>query len=514
MAEVSHTYDESTPLLAIGQRSPRESRKRWLVLFISSLLILGADLGVTISSTPQLEIFEEILCHNYYGSHDGPAGTMIDERLCKSAEVQTELALINGWKDTWDLVPGIALSLPYGVLSDHWGRRPVFMLSLLGIMLGELWVRIVCFFPNVFSLRLVWLSALPKIIGGGDRVAASMAMVMIADLFSEEERATALFRLFTFVLISEILGMPISAYLMRFTPWLPFNLGLGIAMVSSLFVFCIPETLTDAKEKMRQSSTPAVNEEDAVLEESSKDATVLQAILHRARRLQEALGFIWSDAAIVISLFGLFISPLVRLMTPVLLQYASKKFDWNLAQASLLLSLRGGFSLGNYVILMPALSSWITTHLRMPAQWKDLRLAQANVLLSIVGLFIVFLAGSPATLMTGLVFVALGFGFPIVCWSFVTSRVPADHVGTLYAAGSVMTAFGGIVMLPAVTYAFRFGLHLGNAWLGLPFLLAALLYFLVFVAFLFIRLEKRVDINEAGVHVGELSLQEHLEDSS
>lgn len=39
---------------------------------------------------------------------------------------------------------GILLSLPFGILSDHWGRKPVLYLSVLGLMLSETWIRLVC----------------------------------------------------------------------------------------------------------------------------------------------------------------------------------------------------------------------------------------------------------------------------------------------------------------------------------------------------------------------------------
>jgi hypothetical protein len=35
---------------------------------------------------------------------------------------------------------------------------------------------------------MVWLSAVFKIIGGGDQVLTAIAMVIVADVFSEDER--------------------------------------------------------------------------------------------------------------------------------------------------------------------------------------------------------------------------------------------------------------------------------------------------------------------------------------
>ena len=47
------------------------------------------------------------------------------------------------------LAIAMLLSLPYGILSDHWGRKPVMYMGLAGILLGELWVRLVCMFKYV-----------------------------------------------------------------------------------------------------------------------------------------------------------------------------------------------------------------------------------------------------------------------------------------------------------------------------------------------------------------------------
>lgn len=44
------------------------------------------------------------------------------------------------------------------------------------------------YFSNVMPLRMVWLSGLFRIIGGGDQVVVSNSLVMVADMVSEEER--------------------------------------------------------------------------------------------------------------------------------------------------------------------------------------------------------------------------------------------------------------------------------------------------------------------------------------
>lgn len=36
-------------------------------------------------------------------------------------------------------------------MADRWGRKPLVYLSMLGILLGEVWVRIVCKLVKLFS---------------------------------------------------------------------------------------------------------------------------------------------------------------------------------------------------------------------------------------------------------------------------------------------------------------------------------------------------------------------------
>lgn len=217
---------ETEPLLANTIRAvhaPRaSSSKKLLVLGVCCVLILAVDFGFFMASAPQTAIFEEIICRNHGLQSRASNGTSGGVDPCKSELVQGELALVLGYKDTFDVLPGefgifrdcifvpaadgigILLSLPFGILSDRWGRKPVLYLSCVGLILSEAWVRAVCkesqssrapavtdipgYFSDHLPLRMVWLSGLWRMIGGGDQVAVNVCFVMIADIFSEEER--------------------------------------------------------------------------------------------------------------------------------------------------------------------------------------------------------------------------------------------------------------------------------------------------------------------------------------
>lgn len=121
--------------------------------------------------------------------------------------------------------------------------------------------------------------------------------------------------------------------------------------------------------------------------------------------------------------------------------------------------------------------------------WKDLRLSEGSGFLSVVGFLVMSLAWTPVWLCLGLVLLSLGSAFAVTSRSFITSLVLPDHVGTLYSAAAVVQSVGALVAGPLLAYLFRLGLHLGGAWLGLPFLQAAALFLLAFIAISRIRFE-------------------------
>jgi len=58
--------------------------------------------------------------------------------------VQSKLASVMGWSDLFEAMPGIFLAVPYGILADRFGRKWLFVLSLVGVILDSTWVLIIC----------------------------------------------------------------------------------------------------------------------------------------------------------------------------------------------------------------------------------------------------------------------------------------------------------------------------------------------------------------------------------
>lgn len=84
-------------------------------MVLGAILLLALDFGSYLGTPPQIEIFEDIICRGYYAKlNQTSSGTTtllhpLDDAICKVAPVQSELALVNGWKGTFDVLPSTSL---------------------------------------------------------------------------------------------------------------------------------------------------------------------------------------------------------------------------------------------------------------------------------------------------------------------------------------------------------------------------------------------------------------------
>ena len=118
-----------------------------------------------ITVAPLTALLEQALCRAYYRDRDPSLikpGGHIQERFCKLEFIQSELAVVRGWKLAFDAIPGFAklnltssrglanasevffVALPFGRLADHIGRAKVFALSIAGLTLGTVWILVIC----------------------------------------------------------------------------------------------------------------------------------------------------------------------------------------------------------------------------------------------------------------------------------------------------------------------------------------------------------------------------------
>lgn len=118
---------------------------------------------------------------------------------------------------------------------------------------------------------------------------------------------------------------------MNFNPWYPYASGLLIVVIGSVPAFFIPETLEDAKAKMKPTQNEARNEPFEGIEPPSK-RPVLREILRQGREFKKSTRFIWKDVNVCLIILIAGVGFMSRQSTNLLMQYASKKFEWSIGK--------------------------------------------------------------------------------------------------------------------------------------------------------------------------------------
>lgn len=120
---------------------------------------------------------------------------------------------------------------------------------------------------------------------------------------------------------------------MTFNPWYPYLLGLIIIVVGTLPAIFIPETLADARAKIKLRS-PQDEASMASMEgmRPPSKQPMLQEIIHQAREFKKSTRFIWMDSNICLLVIIAGVGFMSRQSTNLLMQYASKKFNWSIGK--------------------------------------------------------------------------------------------------------------------------------------------------------------------------------------
>lgn len=159
---------EETPLLGPrtgGGGADKAFRRR--VIITTFIMVILVDLAAFFQEAPQMKILEGIICSRYYTV--GTLATSADPD-CNIGPVQLELATVAQMLNTFNRLPGLIVAIPFGILADRYGRRPVLLLAILGALLQDIMLKAILWYPDLINPRFIWLSSAALLLGGGDAV--------------------------------------------------------------------------------------------------------------------------------------------------------------------------------------------------------------------------------------------------------------------------------------------------------------------------------------------------------
>ncbi|KAM4060794.1 major facilitator superfamily protein [Hirsutella rhossiliensis] len=487
--------EEASPLLSGHQRiqngCPAEENEanrgslprvfhRVTVLLTAVLFVI--TMGSGLLAIPTLRVLEDIICQRQLrvGALSGHVG----ENECKGDAVQAELSFVVGIQSMVEAIPSLFLAVPYGLLADRIGRRPVLALSIAGMNIALVWMMMAMRLGNILPIWTIWTSAAWQIVGGGSSVMISMVYSMIADVETADTRANAFYMVIVGGLFANLIAVPVSAQLMQHSPWIPLLGGLGLVVAGCAGVAFVPETLRAAK---NPCSIPDECDGETDRSHGSFIGGVKRHLSRTMAELRSSTAMLRSGA-IVALVFTFCVQGFTESAASFTVQYLSKRFHWPLSRAGMLFSVGTLINILLHLVILPG-CSWIMVSprfmFRCRPETKDVMLARSSALLLVLGSFLLAWPSLPAV-VSGLVIFTLGSGFQSLCRALVTTLIDSEHTARLYTLIGVVLAFSSLASGPVIAWLFSKGLQLGGYWIGLPYfgvtLLCCIAALAVFVA--------------------------------
>ncbi|MET0934904.1 MAG: TCR/Tet family MFS transporter [Luteibacter sp.] len=321
-----------------------------------------------------------------------------------------------------------------GALSDRFGRRPVILLSNLGLGLDFLMMAVA---PSL------WLLFVGRIISGITAASFTTANAYIADTTPPEKRAGAFGMLGGAFGIGFIIGPALGGFLGGIDLRLPFWVAAGLALTNFMYgFFILPESLPKEKRAARFEL---------------RSAHPLGA-LKMLRRNREVFGL-----AVVMFLFYL----AHYVLQTVFVLYADYRYAW------------GPQAVGYVLALVGACDGSVQAFLsgRLATRFGERRVLLAGMAFGTAAFAVMGLASTGWVFLIGIPLMSFwGLAGPPI-QSIMTRHVAPDEQGRLQGAVTSLGSFAGIFgpYLFAQLFAFSIAPDTGFHLPGFPFLLAAVL---------------------------------------
>ncbi|KAK6599607.1 MFS multidrug transporter [Botrytis cinerea] len=366
-------------------------------------------------AVPVLRVYEDIICHHYYDRLQGEGhvvfGGDIDESMCKKDDIQNELSILVAGTHFLGAIPGLFLTIPYGMLMDRIGRKPIFMLAITGIILNYLWNISVMWFWHTLPLRLIWLGPIFTIIGGGPSVGGMAFFAIASDTTTEAKRTHIFFLAAAADLVAQLIAPSLAAVLMAKSPWIPILLGISFVTLGSLLILFVPETLHMQHQRTSASHVALATSDDGVPHNCNTKTSLFATMKHEfsnTLRILRSSFSILNSAPLLLLLLTFIVNPLTSQSVDISLRYISNRFHFPLRLSSFLWSLRAAVQIILFLLILPFLSKIMIIRFNIPSSKKDLHLARTSILIFTLGSLLIAIAPTLPLAILGMVVSTLG----------------------------------------------------------------------------------------------------------
>ncbi|KAI7759565.1 hypothetical protein LZL87_013510 [Fusarium oxysporum] len=468
---------EHSPLLATDISRdvvvPDQTFKR-LVVGMCALFLFIVEVSTFLMQPPLQQLLETRLCAEILPDL-GPRTIPDMEDRCKSSRVQVELARLRSWEVAGAMFVSFFVQIPYGIIADKYGRRPVLFLALLGTVSQAAWVLLVIGKPEVFSVWSLLYGNIAFLIGGGMQMAGAMVWTLVADTVPVAERTSVFYLLHSMILILAIAVNPIAAFLLRIDAWYAIWLGFGILVAGLFASLLVPETLTLRRlvDKTPSHSTSATDSVASVSKPPQRSwfqyagSSIKNDLGHIVR-------FIFASKGVMILSFAYaIIIPVNMNLAFNLLQYMTKRFNWSWSTATYISTVSSITAAAVLLVFLPA-GSWVLANKSgLGPLERDLLLTRISLVFIIGGSFLTAFAPTVWLFIGALVATSLGVGYSTLCRALLNAIVEPHAVATLNTTIAMLEGTMMLVSSPVLGWLLSIGLDVGGVWMGLPYLACA-----------------------------------------
>ena len=346
----------------------------------------------------------------------------------------TSAANWNGWFAFVFAIMQFSFSPLLGVLSDKFGRRPIILLSNLGLGLD--------YIVMALAPTMSWLF-IGRIISGLTSSSIPTAMAYISDVTPKEKRAGAFGLIGMAFGVGFILGPAIGGYLGDIDSRLPFWVAAGFSLTNWLWgFFFVPESLPQDRRK-----------EFALRRANPVGSLVLLRSHHELWRLAtiQFLAYIAHNAFSVWALYAIY------------------RFDWTGNMVGRSLTVVG--------ICTAAISAGVTPF--MVRRFGEKRTLYIGQFFGAVGMFVAGLAGSGWVLFASIPIISLWNISMPAAQSMMTHRVSEREQGELQGAIGSMRSITFVIGPILFSQIFAYFINPKHSFHvpGAPYYLGAALLF-------------------------------------
>lgn len=308
-----------------------------------------------------------------------------------------------------------------------------------------------------------------------------MIFTILCDVVPASERTSVFYNMVAFTLVLEAVLNPLSGWLMSFNPWIPMWIGAVSMALGAAASLLVPETLTFRK--VADSHATGAESEPLLPQQGSTPANkgvmspmvyVRQLLSSAKQNTSHIYRFLLASPGVMLLVIAYGLTyPIRSAYGSLMLQYISKRFHWSWSTATYNFTVAKIFSVLTLLVLLPLLCRALPRRIREHPLRRDLLLSRVSILFVLAACLLVAFAPVPAVLILGFIAYGLGSGLPSQIRALATGVIEPHTVATLTTMISSMEALAGLVSAPVLGWLLSCGLKLGDAWMGLPFLVLA-----------------------------------------